>query len=229
MRPAELDVGLRNACHSDLVISASHERCECRNEGNLASGSQARCCADHVLFGNEHFKKTCGVRLRKFFGERGILRITVKRDDVRILLRYFHQRVTVSFACRRGFTGLAGDCDIELALEPRYRETCAGFRNKLIWAKRLIQFGQCLWQILFRNRLTVPTFSVFKQRHTFALESFCQEGARLRSAVTSKHIERVYDLVVIMTIDRLSEPPEGAELVGEAIALELIHRPPALS
>src|SRR5215470_17181840 len=120
MRPTELYVGLRNACHSDLVTSASHERCERRNERYLASSGQARRCADHVLFSNEHFKKTCGVRLRKFFGERGILCIAVERNDAGILFRDFHQSVTVSFACRRGFTGLARDCDIELSLEPGY-------------------------------------------------------------------------------------------------------------
>src|SRR5262249_34582185 len=229
MRPAELHVCLRNACHSDLVISAGQEGRECRNERNLASCGQTRRRAYHVLFGNEHFKKTCGLRFQKFFGEGRILCIAVERHNAWIFFCDFHKRVTVSFACRGGFPNLARDCDVELDIEWRYRETRTGSRNEFIWAKGLLQLRQCLRQILFRNRFTVPTFPVFDQGNAFAFQGLCQKSARSRSAVTSKKIERVQDLAVIMTIDRLGEPSEGAKLISETLYVELVHGSLALS
>lgn len=100
MRPATLDIRLRNGSHSQLIESPG---VKCRKgacERDLPSPySAAQGYTHQVLFRNETFDVTVWKRITELLGESGIFGVSIKGDNSVAVLAEFYQSGAV---CQSG-------------------------------------------------------------------------------------------------------------------------------
>ena len=100
MRPHQVDVGLWDGSHTDLIISTAEERSKRAGKYNVAIPAGSSDAHTHeILFGNEALDVAVWEGISEFLGVSGILCVAVHGDDSVIVLSDLHKGRAVSHTC----------------------------------------------------------------------------------------------------------------------------------